>query len=218
MFARIAPRYDFLNRIMSLGRDVTWRKLAVKKAGFAEGATILDLGTGSGDMAQEVLRHTPNAWVIGYDNCAELLNIGRAKISDNAITWLIGDGQRLPFVDQAFTGVVAAFSLRNMSDLSFVFSEIYRVLAPAGKLVFLDMVKPVGFIYKLIFKFHFKYIVPRLGKWLGSDPEAYHYLLPSIENFHTADELKAMLQQADFQQITAQHLMLRTVAICIGTK
>ena len=218
MFSKIAPRYDMLNRIMSLGRDLSWRKLAIREADFPENSLILDLGAGTADMALEVFRAHDSATVIGYDNCDDLIRIGQHKVPDKSMKWIIGDGRKLPFPSATFDGIVAGFSVRNIPEPDFVFREMYRILKPDGKIVILDMVKPEGNLFKKIFRFHFTCIVPVLGKLIGSDPDAYSYLLPSIENFYTSKELHYQLINIGCKQVRSQDLMLKTVSLCIGTK
>ena len=218
MFSEIAPRYDVMNRIMSLGLDLYWRRLAIKKANFNKGSSILDIGIGTGDMAREVIRQISDTNVVGLDNCPELVKWGQSKKAIKSVKWTIGDGRQLPFSDNSVDGVVAAFSIRNIPDLSFVFSEIYRVIAPGGKIVILDMVKPNSYLFNKIFKFYFKYIIPKLGKLVGSDPEAYTYLLPSIEHFYSSRELQNKLQSLGCSKIFTRDLMFQTVTICIYAK
>jgi len=218
MFSKIAPRYDSMNRIMSLGRDLSWRRRAVRLAEFKVGSRILDLGAGSGDMAEAVRNQVKNSAIVGFDYCLELLQIAKSKLINHGVEWILGDGRFISFRDKSFDGVVAAFSIRNMPDLTVVFSEIHRVLKPGGKVVVLDMVKPVGFFFSAIFKFFFIYIIPLLGKLMGSHPDAYTYLLPSIENFYTANQLTDTLSNNGFTILKTKNLMLRTVSICIGQK
>ncbi|MCI0515694.1 ubiquinone/menaquinone biosynthesis methyltransferase [candidate division KSB1 bacterium] len=222
LFTQIAPRYDLLNRVMSLGRDQYWRKLAIRKAQFPAGSQILDLGCGSGDMTASVLQQVPQSQVLGYDNCRDLLALGSQKTvfqkNSGRIRWLIGDGRFLPFRDHCFDGVVAAFSVRNIPNRPQLLPELFRVIRPGGKIVILDMVQPSQRFFRWIFKFHFQYIVPVLGKWLGSDPAAYRYLYPSIVNFYSTQELKNILYATGCTQVSVHEFMFRTVALGIGTK
>lgn len=222
MFSKIAPRYDFMNHIMSLGRDLSWRRLAVKNAKFNRGSRILDLGIGTGDMAREVIRQVVDVQIVGLDNCLDLMNYSDHKSElhnpRKPVLWLLANGQRLPFSNKSFDGIVAAFSIRNMSNLSLVFSEIDRILLPGGKIVILDMVQPDHHFFKIIFKLYFRHIIPPIGKLLGSDPDAYSYLLPSIENFFSSNQLRKVLQNLGYSEIFSKDLILKTVTIYIGIK
>jgi len=220
MFSRIATRYDTLNRVMSLGLDLRWRRNGIKRAMFLRGGRILDLGAGSGDVGIELLRNDPSVRVVSLDNCPELIDQGRRKMSTEVFKsdWIAGDGRFLPFSDESFDGLFAAFSLRNMADLPTVFAEMKRVLRQGGKLVILDMSEPDVPICRQIFKFQFKYIIPRLGKWFASDHDAYLYLLPSITNFYKTDELKDELINFGFKQVQIYKFMFHIVGLCIAMK
>jgi len=222
LFSQIAPRYDRMNRILSLGLDLSWRRKAIRQAGFAPGSRILDLGIGTGDFACAALRQIPECRVVGVDPCADLIRRGRAKPelrhAGAALQWVMGLGGSLPFADRSFDGVVAGFSIRNMPDFDQALAEMYRVLAPSGKAVLLDMVRPNGLICRNLYQLHFTQITPRLGRWFGSDPEAYAYLYHSIENFYTAAEMEAALKRHGFKNILLSKLMFQTVAIAIGAK
>lgn len=222
MFSRIAHRYDFLNRVMSLGLDLRWRRKAIHSARFVPGSRILDLGIGTGDMAREVLRQVPESQIIGFDNCAELMLLGRQRSelqpAPEFIQWILGDGRRLPFADNSLDGVVAGFSVRNIPETLLVLSEVYRILKPGGKFVLLDMVEPAGGLNLWIFETHFKYIVPVLGRLFGSDPDAYAYLYTSIVNFYSSASMKQAYEKQGFKIVDSKDIMFRTVTICVGEK
>ncbi len=222
MFAQIAPRYDLMNRLMSWGLDMIWRRTAIRKAQFQPGSRILDLGTGSGDMVAELAKKIPDCTLLAYDNCPELLRIGQKrkvfrKIS-TPIQWLLGDGRFLPFREKSFDGVVAAFSIRNMPDLPLVFNELYRVTVPGGRIVILDMVQPAPKFYQFLFKIYFKWIVPIWGKLLGSHSEAYRYLYPSIKNFYSEKKIIESLKEIGCQQVISKQFVFQMVTLCIGIK
>ncbi len=222
MFAQIAPRYDFMNRLMSWGLDIAWRRIAIRMAKFQPGCRILDLGTGSGDMAAELCQQIPDCTILAYDNCPELLEIGQKRKEfqkySNLVHWLIGDGRFLPFREQLFDGVVAAFSIRNMPDLPLVFAELYRITVPKGKIVILDMVQPAPKLYQFLFKFYFKWIVPIWGKLLGSHSEAYRYLYPSIKNFYSEKKIIEALKEIGCKQVISKKIIFQMVTVCIGIK
>ncbi|MBN2092942.1 ubiquinone/menaquinone biosynthesis methyltransferase [candidate division KSB1 bacterium] len=222
MFAQIAPRYDLMNRLMSWGLDIVWRRTAIRSAQFQPGSRILDLGTGSGDMAAELSQKIADCTIFAYDNCPELLIIGRNRKEfqkfSNPVHWLIGDGRFLPFREKSFDGIVAAFSIRNMPDLPLVFHELYRATVPNGKIVILDMVQPTPKFYQFLFKFYFKWIVPIWGKFLGSHSEAYRYLYPSIKNFYSEKKIVEALKEIGCKQVISKKFIFQMVTLCIGIK
>lgn len=222
MFSEIAPRYDLMNRILSFGRDLSWRRLAVKRACFDEDDTILDLGAGTGDVAREIIRSKRFDKIYALDICDDLIFHGRKKRglkdSEDTLLWIIGDGRYLPFPPESLDGIVAAFSVRNMADLPNVFSEMRRVLKQGGKVVILDMVKPGSRLFGLVFRFHFKFIVPVLGRLMGSEPDAYDYLLPSIENFYSAEQLEKTFVEMKFKNVNINEFMFKTVVLLNCTK
>ena len=217
MFSDIAPRYDLMNRILSLGRDLSWRRVAVRDADFDTDDVILDLGAGTGDVAREIIRSGKYKKIYGMDICEDLILHGRKKSefqeSNEALLWILGDGRYLPFVSDSLDGIIAGFSVRNMANLSGVFSEIRRTLKPGGKLRILDMVQPGKGLFRWIFRMHFRYIVPVLGRLMGSEPGAYEYLLPSIENFHSAESLKTTFIDMGFKKVRVRKFMFNTVAL-----
>lgn len=222
MFSRISRRYDLLNRVMSLGQDLRWRRQAIRPAQFSPRSRILDLGIGTGDMARIVLQFMPDCQVIGFDNCPELMHLGRQNngfpAAPDSLRWVLGDGRCLPFADRVFDGVVAGFSVRNIPETPAVLAEVYRILKPGGKFVLLDMVAPAGKFNRWIFETHFKYFVPVLGRLLGSDPDAYGYLYTSIVNFYSSARLRQAFEEHGFHTVCSQDVMFKTVTICTGTK
>jgi demethylmenaquinone methyltransferase/2-methoxy-6-polyprenyl-1,4-benzoquinol methylase len=216
MFSRIAPRYDLLNRVMSLGLDLSWRRHAVEKAGFPPGGRILDLESGTGDMAREILRHDAGSRVFGVDNCPGMLAQARKKRETKRVRWIVADGGVLPFSSGEFDGASAAFVLRNLPDASGAISEIRRVLRRRGRLALVDMVRPEGEICGAVFHVHLHRIVPALDRLLGSDPDAYSYLPGSIESFYSARRLREAFSKCGFVEVYFQEIMCRTVVICIG--
>jgi demethylmenaquinone methyltransferase/2-methoxy-6-polyprenyl-1,4-benzoquinol methylase len=218
LFTKAAPRYDAMNRLMSLGRDRFWRRRAVKIAGIPAVSRLLDLGVGTGDLTVQILTQVPGCRVVGLDNCPELADLGRMKPKLGLVEWRTGDGRSLPFVDRSFDGVLAAFSIRNMPELPKVFSEIHRVLAPGGTLVILDMVQPSGLFARTFFRLYFGRVVPVLGRLFGSDPEAYLYLYHSILRFFSTPALRRALGAAGFEERRVEERMLKMILIWIGAK
>ena len=180
MFNNIAKRYDFLNHFLSLGIDNLWRKKAIKCiSSIVPNPLILDVATGTGDLAIAALKLNPQK-VIGIDISEEMLNVGIKKIKrkgyQNLIELKKGDSESLEFDDNTFDGITAAFGVRNFENLNKGLSEMYRVLKPKGKIVILEFSKPGIFPVKQFYNFYFKAILPLLGKIISKDNSAYTYL------------------------------------------
>jgi len=222
LFSSIEKNYDFTNRVMSLGLDMGWRKKAIQKANFNDESLLLDVAAGTGDMSLAALKIKPEAQIIGLDFCRPLLQKAQSKFEktnpDKAVNWIEGNGLQLPFKDASFDGAFTGFSLRNVAEVKTLFSELYRITKPGGKIVSLEMVKQHQRIPKLIFAIHFKRIVPFLGNLLSSNPEAYSYLPLSIENFFTADKLTDEISSVGWHNVTYKLKMFGFVAIHVGEK
>jgi demethylmenaquinone methyltransferase / 2-methoxy-6-polyprenyl-1,4-benzoquinol methylase len=219
MFGRIAPRYDLLNRIMTLGQDVRWRKEAVRRLEIAEETVLLDLGTGTGDIAREISRQSAGVHIVACDFTYEMVVIGKSRsvVNDN-IDWIIADAMNLPFQNNTFNGVISGFLLRNVPDVVQGLAEQYRVLRGDGKMVALDTTPPrAGFLHPLI-EFHLHYIIPLLGRMIAGDAEAYKYLPDSTENFLAADLLAKRMTEAGYIRVAFVRRMLDTMAIHWGEK
>lgn len=222
LFTRIAPKYDYMNRLMSAGLDLSWRRKAIQQAALKPGSVVLDLGAGSGDMSQMLLETVKDAQIVGYDICEDLLAEGRRKTAAQSdthpIQWMIGDGRFLPFATNSFDGLVAGFSIRNIPELPKVFREMCRVVKPGGKIVLLDMVEPENWFFRMLFKTYFKYMVPPFAKFLASSPEAYYYLYPSIVNFYNASKIRQSFIELACKDVKSEDLMFQMVTICVAEK
>ncbi|MEZ4983743.1 MAG: bifunctional demethylmenaquinone methyltransferase/2-methoxy-6-polyprenyl-1,4-benzoquinol methylase UbiE [Saprospiraceae bacterium] len=197
MFNRIASSYDLLNRLTSFGIDVIWRKKAIAHLNPQEHRKILDVATGTADVALEIRRQLPEVeHITGLDISAEMLVVGREKIArkawDKQISLIEGDSEDLPFEDNTFDAVTVAFGVRNFEHLEKGLAEIYRVLRPGGKLVVLEFSHPTVFPIKQLFNFYFRYILPFVGRVISKDEKAYTYLYDSVQAFL---DQKAFLQQ-----------------------
>lgn len=218
MFARIASRYDLLNRIMTFGQDGRWRRETVRVGCNEEPRMILDLGTGSGDLALEVLRQSPNSSVIAVDFTPEMMNRGREKQNGNRILWVVADGQCLPFTSEIFDTSLSGFLMRNLHRVDPVLAEQYRVLTPGGKITILDTTPPTGSFFKPILAFYITYIVPILGWILAADHAAYSYLRDSTKQFITARQLGMQMRAAGYLKVNAVKRMFGIIAIHSGQK
>ena len=216
MFGRIVPRYDLLNRLMSLGMDGRWRRLAACAA-EPRGATVLDLGTGTGDLAFE-LRRQGAAQVAGLDFPPEMLTAARAKRANDGVTWLLGDALRLPYPDGTFDAVTNAFLLRNLADLRLGLAEMARVLTPGGRLVCLDMTHPRPGPFAALYRLYFGKLLPLIAGLISGDRAAYRYLPQSLEGYPDVDTLANMLTDAGLRDVKVTRLGGGSVALHVGRK
>lgn len=201
MFDNVSSNYDFLNRILTFGIDVSWRKKVVEMVSNQKAEKILDIATGTGDLAI-LFANTKAKKIVGLDLSPGMLNIGKKKISDlglnHKIDMVIGDSENLSFPDASFDAVTVAFGVRNFETLEKGLSEIYRVLKPKGTLVVLETSQPTKFPMKQGFQFYSKYIIPNLGKMFSKDKSAYDYLPQSAAAFPYGDVFNNILLKTGF--------------------
>ncbi len=217
MFARTVPRYDLMNRLMTAGQDLSWRRLTAAAA-RPRGAVALDLATGTGDLALELRRQGAKR-VVGADYCLPMVEAAAAKFRhrrSTGISLAVGDALALPFVDGSFDCVTSGFLLRNVIDLEQALREMRRVLRPGGRVVALEITHaPPGLIGGVV-RWYFRTIVPVLGRLLGSDSAAYRYLPASVDLFPTAAHLARLFEAAGFVDVRYRRLSLGCVAIHRG--
>ena len=216
MFGRLTPQYDRMNRVMTAGLDGRWRRQAVQAA-QPQGAQVLDLGAGTGDLSQE-FRAGGAASVVGADFAAEMLQRARAKFGPHTADWLQADALRLPFADAAFDVVASAFVLRNLVDLPAGFEEMLRVLRPGGRLVALDITHPPDDLRGRVLRLGFERVVTPAAGLLSGDWSAYRYLPNSLAGYPSADELSAMLRAAGAFQTSYRRLAGGAVALHTARK
>jgi demethylmenaquinone methyltransferase/2-methoxy-6-polyprenyl-1,4-benzoquinol methylase len=196
MFDRIARRYDLLNRVLSLGLDRRWRRRTTAALGLGAGARVLDLATGTGDLALEILRQHPDAHVVGVDPSRGMLDIARDKAARRGaadrLALEVGVAEELPFEDRSFDAVTIAFGLRNVPDRARGLAEMSRVLRPGGRLAVLELGEPRGRVLGPLARFHIHRVVPRLGALLSGARE-YRYLETSIAAFPPPEQVTEML-------------------------
>jgi demethylmenaquinone methyltransferase/2-methoxy-6-polyprenyl-1,4-benzoquinol methylase len=212
MFARIAPRYDLMNRLMTGGMDVRLRKIVIQRAKLPSGGTLLDLGAGTGDLAQEAIKQYPDRRIFAADFTLGMMQAGQ-KRSGPKVEFTAADALQIPYADYSFDAVVSGFLLRNVVDLSLALEEQWRVLKPGGIFVSLDTTRPKKSILSPIINFHTHQVIPFLGKMLTGDRDAYVYLPTTTDKFLSAEELVVYLARAGFQKILFQRAMFNTVAI-----
>jgi demethylmenaquinone methyltransferase/2-methoxy-6-polyprenyl-1,4-benzoquinol methylase len=208
MFDAIARRYDFLNHLLSAGIDRRWRRRAIRALKLTGGERILDVCTGTGDLAIAALRARPGAArVVGVDFASAMLRIGREKLEETGLrqrsTLVRGDATRLPAADQSVEAVTAAFGIRNVVDPSAACSEMYRVLKPRGRLAILEFGVPTWLPLRRIYLWYFRQVLPAVGRLVSRHTAAYAYLPASVAAFASPDEFMAMLRHSGFADVTA---------------
>jgi demethylmenaquinone methyltransferase/2-methoxy-6-polyprenyl-1,4-benzoquinol methylase len=219
MFDGLVPRYDLLNRLMSLGKDVRWRRWTAA-ALAPRGALTLDVGTGTGDLAL-ALRRQGARLVIGLDFAPQMLAEARRKAEArglDGIAWALGDALHLPFPDDTFDCVVNAFVLRNLVDLPAGLAEMARVLRPGGRLACLDMTHPPEGPFGHLYRFYLRRLVPLLAGLVGGDMSAYHYLADSLQDFPNAQTLAALLESLGLTDVQVRLLGGGVVALHLARK
>ncbi len=203
MFDNIAPKYDLLNRVLSVGIDILWRKKLISKIVPSKPEFILDVATGTADVAIEIARTLNPQKIIGLDLSDLMLNEGRKKVRDLKLDYIIeliqGDSENLKFKDNTFDAITVAFGVRNFEDLEKGLYEIQRVLKSGATLAILEFSKPQDFPVKQLYKFYFSYILPKLGKWVSKDSAAYTYLPESVQNFPQGKEFLLILEKTGYK-------------------
>jgi len=222
MFDRIAPRYDLLNRLLSLGIDVSWRKRAISYLKPAQPAEILDVATGTADVAILMAKILNPKKVVGIDIANQMLELGRGKIETQGLSEIIsletGDSERLRFADGSFDAVSVAFGVRNFENLEKGLSEMYRVLRPNGRIVVLEFSKPHVFPIKQFYNAYFKYVLPLIGRLTSRDLRAYTYLFESVQVFPEGNQFTEILTKTGFQHSLCERLTLGICSIYTATK
>jgi demethylmenaquinone methyltransferase/2-methoxy-6-polyprenyl-1,4-benzoquinol methylase len=216
MFNAIAPKYDFLNHLLSFGIDKLWRRKAINRLKKHKPLYILDVATGTGDFALEALRISPIK-IIGIDISEEMLEIGKQKIlkakKNNQIELIKADSENMPFADNSFDAVIVAFGVRNFENLERGLSEIYRVLRPKGRLVVLEFSKPTIFPFKQFYWVYFNYILPLFGKIISKENFAYTYLPKSVENFADKKDFTKILSHVGY--LSPAYISLTFGTLCL---
>ncbi len=223
MFSAGAGKYDLVNRVISFRRDVYWRRVAVSRAGISPDSLILDLATGTGDVAIEVAKRTPDdVKIIGVDFCSEMIElaikkVGEQKLNDR-ISFQQGKAEDLPFSDGTFDRVIVAFGVRNFSDIYRGIKEIYRVLKDDGMVIILEFTLPETGFFSRFSWFYIKNILPRIGSMISGWKSGYLYLTNSIHQFSKPEELKAIMDNSGFVEVKYTTLTFGVAAIHWGVK
>jgi demethylmenaquinone methyltransferase / 2-methoxy-6-polyprenyl-1,4-benzoquinol methylase len=215
MFNNISPKYDLLNRVLSLGIDKIWRKQALNLLKKDAPSLILDVATGTADLSIEAATRLKPKAIIGIDIAENMLAIGREKISkkklDKIITLQKGDSEKIAFEDNMFDAVIVSFGVRNFQNLEVGLAEIYRVLKPGGNILVLEFSKPQKAPFKQVYQFYFKNILPTVGKIISKDNAAYTYLPDSVNAFPDGKAFCGILEKIGFD---IQHYKPYTFGVC----
>ncbi|MBT1072636.1 bifunctional demethylmenaquinone methyltransferase/2-methoxy-6-polyprenyl-1,4-benzoquinol methylase UbiE [Pelotalea chapellei] len=222
MFGTIAPRYDFLNRLLSFGIDRRWRTKAVQLLKYREGSKILDVATGTGDVALEIARTTPlSVQISGADFCPEMVELGQAKVAASPyadrITLHVAPCEDLPFPDNTFDSITIAFGIRNVVDRRLGLAEMWRVLRPGGRMIILEFSTPRSQLFRQLYYFYFRRLLPMIGG-LFSRYNAYKYLPDSVLEFPSVSEFAAMMTATGFRNIQIHELTFGIATIHAGEK
>lgn len=217
MFAEIAPRYDLMNRLMTGGQDVRWRTELIQLCDLPPHGKLLDVGTGTGDIAYEGLRQHPSVTAIGCDFTFEMMAYGQGKSQTAKVQFSQGDALNLPFPDQTFDAVTSGFLLRNVVDIDAALREQRRVTKPGGRVICLETTPPTQAVLGPLVRFHMFRIIPLLGQIISPRGSAYQYLPQSTTVFPEPDELARKMERAGLKHVFFRKKMLGTVAIHVGT-
>jgi demethylmenaquinone methyltransferase/2-methoxy-6-polyprenyl-1,4-benzoquinol methylase len=243
MFARIAHRYDVMNRIMTLGQDRQWRKLLIKNAQLPPYGKLLDIATGTGDIAFEALQQHPNlSHVVGADFTLPMMYVGQRrwtrrcwdkqntqtpfvsgktlnrKSLNEQLSWSGADTLHLPYQNNSFNAVASGFLMRNVTSVRQALVEQVRVCKPGGRLLILEIPRPPDNLFGAIFRLYFHNVVPFLGGLITGQRDAYNYLPASADTFLRPEELKVKMKRAGLHNVSYTMLMLNTVALHVGIK
>lgn len=210
MFTVISRRYDLLNHLLSLNVDRRWRRALVAMSRVGEGDDVLDVATGTGDVAIEFVRRTRSRTVVGVDRSAGMLEVARRKLRqrrlERRIALVEGDAMDLPFDDASFDAVTIAFGLRNLPDYAAGVREMARVLKTGGRLLVLEFFPPAGGVFQRLYNLYLKTVLPVVGRAVSGSGEAYDYLSSSIREFASHDDVRRYFQAAGLEAVEGRRL------------
>ena len=217
IFTRIAPRYDLMNRIMTGGFDRHWRRFVIQQAAIPQGGKLLDIATGTGDLAFEALAQVDGVTVVGADFVPMMMIMGQKRPGGQQVSWSAADALNLPFATHSFDAVTHGFLLRNVIDIPRALSEQLRVIKPGGHMVCLDTTPPPKNMIRPFLLFYLTQIIPLIGTLLTGQRDAYTYLPKSTVGFKTPDVLAQMMREVGFTNVQYKRFMFNTVAIHWGS-
>lgn len=222
MFESLAFSYDFQNSFLSLGRDIQWRRTLAKSIEMESESMVLDLATGTAEVAIEICRRYSQARVIGVDFSPSMVAIGREKIQarglESRIQLLVGDGRQLPVESASFDGMTMAFGIRNIKERDVVLGEAKRVLKKGGQLLIMEFDRPESSLPGRLYGIYFNYVLAPLGNWLSRTDYAYSYLVSSIRQFPSDSDFLDEIAAAGFEHTAVRKLTFGIAKIYSGIK
>jgi demethylmenaquinone methyltransferase/2-methoxy-6-polyprenyl-1,4-benzoquinol methylase len=217
MFTRIAHRYDLMNRLMTVGQDTRWRSEVIHRTALPPEGRLLDLGAGTGDLAEQSLSQFPDCHAVAADFTLQMMWLGKRR-SCSAFDWTAADALMIPFSSEVFDAVVSGFLLRNVTSIAQVLNEQYRVLKPGGRIVALDTTRPPRSVLSPLIGAYMMLVIPIIGQLVAGERDAYTYLPDSTASFLSAEHLAARMAVAGFREVGFRKLMFGTIAIHWGKK
>ena len=221
MFDDISPKYDFLNHFLSFGIDRLWRKKLVQLLGMLKPVKILDVATGTGDLAIAIASLNPEK-IVGIDISAKMLEVGRQKLTDLGLDQLIAlqqaDAEKIPFSDNSFDAITVAFGVRNYENLELGLTEMRRVLRPGGVMLILEFSHPRSFPMKQCYAFYSRYMIPVAGRLISGNSKAYTYLPESVAAFPSGKNFLAILEQLGLKKARQVSLSMGIASIYLAEK
>jgi len=222
MFDAISPKYDALNRILSAGIDQSWRRKTLREIRGTGALTLLDVATGTADLALALAKGIPGSSVVGVDISAGMLEVGRSKVRAKDLKGRVrldlGDGEQLPYEESSFDAVTVAFGVRNFENLEQGLRDMRRVLQPGGSLAVLEFSQPTAWPLRSLYLFYFKNILPRIGRMVSKDASAYTYLPNSVQAFPYGEAFAAKLREAGFKSVRVRPLTFGIASLYLAIK
>jgi demethylmenaquinone methyltransferase/2-methoxy-6-polyprenyl-1,4-benzoquinol methylase len=222
MFNAISPKYDALNRILSAGIDQSWRRKTLREIRATGALKLLDVATGTADLALALAKGIPGSKVVGVDISSGMLEVGRSKVRANDLEGRVrldlGDGEQLPYEESSFGAVTVAFGVRNFENLEQGLRDMRRVLEPGGTLAVLEFSQPTAWPLRSLYLFYFKNILPRIGRMVSKDASAYTYLPNSVQAFPYGEAFAAKLREAGFQSVRVRPLSFGIASLYLAIK
>jgi demethylmenaquinone methyltransferase/2-methoxy-6-polyprenyl-1,4-benzoquinol methylase len=222
MFNAISPKYDALNRILSAGIDQSWRRKTLREIRATGALKLLDVATGTADLALALAKGIPGSKVVGVDISSGMLEVGRSKVRakdlEGRVRLDLGDGEQLPYEESSFGAVTVAFGVRNFENLEQGLRDMRRVLEPGGTLAVLEFSQPTAWPLRSLYLFYFKNILPRIGRMVSKDASAYTYLPNSVQAFPYGEAFAAKLREAGFQSVRVRPLSFGIASLYLAIK